>query len=262
MPQIFAEIIINNKSKATDKVFHYAVPDSLRERMQPGCRVIVPFGRSNKHMEAYVMGLTDHVDIPINRIKEISSLIDDDPLIPSKMLKLVQWMKEKYICFYIDAIQTVIPTPIRTKSTSVVEIIEENYEAKKQQLVKSETLLEILEYLENNDGSASIADLKSYFSNIKLEYFLKKLLDMKLLAKRQIIKSKMGKKIDKLLYINQSIHAELSKSAAKQKELLDYISNNPGVTTTKLKSVYKGCDSSIKTLLNKNYINIIEKEEY
>lgn len=262
MPQIFAEIIINNKSKATDKIFHYAVPDSLIDKMQPGCRVIVPFGRSNKHMEAYVMGLTDHVDIPIKRIKEISTLIDDYPLIPSKMLKLVEWMKEKYICFYIDAIQTVIPTPIRTKSTSVVEIIEENYEAKKQHLVKSETLLDILEYLENNDGSASIADLKSYFSNIKLEYMLKKLLDMKLIAKKQIIKSKIGKKIDKLLYINQNMNAELSKNAAKQKELLDYISNNPGVSATKLKLVYKGCDSSIKTLLNKNYINVIEKEEY
>jgi primosomal protein N' (replication factor Y) len=260
--QIFAEVIINNKSKATDKVFHYAVPDSLVEKVQLGCRVIVPFGVSNKHMEAYVMGLTDHVDIPIKRIKQISSLIDEYPLIPSKMLKLVEWMKEKYICFYIDAIQTVIPTPIRTKSTSIIELIEENYEVKKQKLVKSEILLNILEYIENNDGSANIADLKSNFGDIKLDYFVKKLIDINLIAKKQVIKSKIGKKIDKLLYINQNINAELSKNAAKQKELLDYIKCNPGVSVTKLKSVYTSCDSSIKTLINKNYINVIEKEEY
>ncbi|MDF2892967.1 MAG: priA [Clostridia bacterium] len=262
MSQIFAEIIINNKSKATDKVFHYAVPDSLIDKIQPGCRVIVPFGMSNKHMEAYIVGLTDHVDIPIKRIKEISSLIDEYPLIPGKMLQLVQWMKEKYICFYIDAIQTVIPTPIRTKSTSIVELVEENYEANKQRHVKTEKLIEILEYLESNDGSASIADLKSYFSEVKLEYFLKKLLESNLIAKKQIIKSKIGKKIDKLFYLNQNINTELSKSAVKQKELLNYIKDNPGVSAAKLKSVYKGCDSAIKTLINKNYINIIEKEEY
>lgn len=262
MTQIFAEIIINNKSKATDKIFHYAIPDSLIDKIKPGCRVIVPFGVSNKRIEAYVMGLTDHVDIPIKRIKEISSLIDEYPLIPDKMLKLVEWMREKYICFYIDAIQTVIPTPIRTKSTSIIELIEEDYEIKKQQHAKNEKLLDIIEYLEDNDGSASIADLKSYFSDIKLEYFLKKLQDIKLITKKQIIKSKIGKKIDKLLYINQSINTELNKNAVKQKELLDYIKNNPGVSITKLKTVYTSCDSSINTLINKNYINIIEKEEY
>ncbi|OGO77438.1 MAG: primosomal protein N' [Clostridiales bacterium GWB2_37_7] len=262
MPQRYAEVIINNKSKATDKLFHYAVPDSLIDNIQPGCRVIVPFGVSNKHMEAYVMGLTDHVDIPIKRIKQISSLIDDYPLIPSRMLKLVEWMKEKYICFYIDAIQAVIPTPIRTKSTSIIELIEENYEEKKLKLVKSEIMLDILEYIEANDGTASIAELKSYFSELKLEYFLKKLSDINLIVKKQVIKSKLGKKIDKLLYVNMNINAELSKNAAKQKELLDYIRNNPGVTAMKLKSVYKGCDSSIKTLINKDYINVIEKEEY
>ncbi len=262
MSQLFAEIIINNKSKATDKIFHYAIPDSLIDKVKPGCRAIVPFGVSNKHMEAYVMGLTDHVDIPIKRIKEICSLIDEYPLIPNKMLKLVEWMKEKYICFYIDAIQTVIPTPIRTKSTSIIELVEEDYEIKKQQLAKNEKLLDIIEYLEDNDGSASIADLKSYFSDIKLEYFLKKLQDLKLINKKQIIKSKIGKKIDKMLYINQNINSELNKNAVKQKELLDYIKNNPGVSITKLKTVYTGCDSSVKTLINKNYINIIEKEEY
>lgn len=262
MSQLFAEVIINNKSKATDKVFHYAIPDSLEDKIQPGCRVIVPFGISNKHMEAYVIGLTDHVDIPIKRIKEICSLIDDYPLIPSKMLKLVEWMKEKYICFYIDAIQTVIPTPIRTKSTSIIELVEDNYEAKKQSLVRNEKLTDILEYLEDNDGSASLADLKSYFGDIKLDYFLKKLHEANIIAKRQVIKSKIGKKIDKLLYINQNINAELNKNAKKQKELLDYIKSNPGISTTKLNSIYKGADSAIKTLINKNYINVIEKEEY
>lgn len=262
MVQMFAEVIINNKHRETDKVFHYAIPDSLQEKLQPGCRVIVPFGISNKNMEAYVIGLTDHIDFPIKRIKYIGSIIDDYPLIPGKMLRLVEWMREKYICFYIDAIQTVIPTPIRTKSTSVIELIEEDYEDKKLRLANSETLTEILEYIEENDGKASLADLKSYFSNIKLEYFLKKLIDSKLIQKKQVIKSKIGKKIDKLLYINNNVDMEAMKRAPKQKELLSYIQDNPGISLTKLKTVFDNCDSTIKTMLNKSYINAIEKEEY
>lgn len=261
MPQIFAEVIINNKCKETDKFFHYAVPDSLQDKIIPGCRVIVPFGISNKQVEAYVMGLTEQVDIPIKRIKQISTLIDETPLIPPKMLKLVEWMKEKYICFYIDALQTVIPTPIRTKSTNVVELVEEGYEDKKQS-IQNETLLEILEYIEQNDGSASLGDLKSYFSDIKVDPLLKKLADARFIVKRQIIKSKIGKKIDKLLYVNQNINAELKQNAAKQRELLDHIRNNPGVSLSKLKTLYAGVDSAIKTLINKNYINVIENEEY
>lgn len=262
MTQMFAEVIINNKHRETDRIFHYAIPDSLIEKVQPGCRVIVPFGISNKQIEAYVMGLTDHIDFPIKRIKQIASLIDEVPLIPNAMLKLVQWMKEKYICFYIDALQTVIPTPIRTKSTSIIELVEEAYEEKKHKLGRNETLHDILEYIEDNDGSVSAADLKSYFSEIKLDYFLKKLVENNLVVKRQVIKSKIGKKIDKLLYINQNMNAELKSTAIKQKELMDYIQSNPGISMNKLKSIYANCDSSLKTLINRNYINIIEKEEY
>jgi primosomal protein N' (replication factor Y) len=261
MSQIFAEVIINNKCKETDKIFHYAVPDGLRDKIKPGCRVIVPFGISNKHVEAYVIGLTEQVDIPIKRIKQVSTLMDESPLIPPKMLKLVEWMKEKYICFYIDALQTVIPTPIRTKSTNIVELVEEGYEEKKQG-IKNDTLLEILEYIEQNDGSAGLADLRSYFSSIKLDHVLKKLTDANLIVKKQMIKSKIGKKIDKLLYINQNIDGQLKQNAVKQRALLEHIRDNPGVSLNKLKTLYDGVDSAIKTLINKNYINVIENEEY
>ena len=31
-----------------DKAYDYCVPESLRERARPGCRVSVPFGRGNQ----------------------------------------------------------------------------------------------------------------------------------------------------------------------------------------------------------------------
>ena len=41
-----AQIIVDNKCKETDKIYSYLIPEDMEIKI--GCRVIVPFGRSNK----------------------------------------------------------------------------------------------------------------------------------------------------------------------------------------------------------------------
>ena len=40
---------------AIDKLYSYRVPDELREQVQIGTRVLVPFGFGNKRAEAVVL---------------------------------------------------------------------------------------------------------------------------------------------------------------------------------------------------------------
>ena len=41
--RVFARAVIEKSTVRFDKLFDYAVPEELAERLQPGCRVIVPF---------------------------------------------------------------------------------------------------------------------------------------------------------------------------------------------------------------------------
>lgn len=47
-PVLIAKVALENVSYHFDKAYDYCVPESLRERARPGCRVSVPFGRGNQ----------------------------------------------------------------------------------------------------------------------------------------------------------------------------------------------------------------------
>ena len=56
-------------------VFHYRVPDALRSQIEPGRRVRVPFGRSNRMQVAYCVQLETRSDVP-RKLKAVEEVID------------------------------------------------------------------------------------------------------------------------------------------------------------------------------------------
>ena len=59
----YAEIVIANANENLDRVFHYGVPENLRNVIEVGMRVYVPFGMGNRRTEGYVIGFTDEIDL-------------------------------------------------------------------------------------------------------------------------------------------------------------------------------------------------------
>ena len=116
-----ASVVISNATREYDREYHYAIPDELKEKVVPGVRVIVPFGRGNKSVEAYVYKVLDASEM--TGLKEIKKVIDEKPILDEKMLKLSEWMKERYICTYSDAIKCMLPAGIGIKSTRIVKLV-------------------------------------------------------------------------------------------------------------------------------------------
>lgn len=65
----YAGLVIERVSLAIDKVFHYNIPDEIKDIIQVGMRVMVPFGHSN--VPAYVYSLDKDIDIPLDKLKDI-----------------------------------------------------------------------------------------------------------------------------------------------------------------------------------------------
>ena len=103
----YAQVALENTAKSFDKTFDYAVPDTLSETLQPGCRVLVPFGRSNKPRVGLVMGICE--ESSYKRVKAIRAQLDEQPILNKEMLCLAEWLRNRCFCTYFDAIRLLMP---------------------------------------------------------------------------------------------------------------------------------------------------------
>lgn len=100
-----AAVAVENSTFSFDKPFSYLLGG---EPCMPGCRVLVPFGRGNKCRQGIVLSVGNEKSEA--RLKSISQLIDDTPVINDEMLKLCEWLKDRTFCTYFDAVRAVLPS--------------------------------------------------------------------------------------------------------------------------------------------------------
>lgn len=94
-----AEVIINRSAKKLNRTFDYNVPKELEELILIGSKVLVPFGRSKKLEEAYVVGLKDSSNYEIKDIAKVKNDLTD------KQIDLAKWMAKRYFCNVSDCIK-------------------------------------------------------------------------------------------------------------------------------------------------------------
>ncbi|MGH8247514.1 MAG: primosomal protein N', partial [Gammaproteobacteria bacterium] len=76
--------------------FDYLAPARSAElSLRPGSRLRVPFGKS-RHMVGMLIGTDAGSDLPGERIKSITSIIDAEPLIPAAHLRFLLWASDYY----------------------------------------------------------------------------------------------------------------------------------------------------------------------
>ena len=92
---------------AIDKLYSYRVPDELREQVQIGTRVLVPFGIGNKRAEAVVLAFRE--DAGEFKLKPIVEVLDETPILTAEQLKLAAWMRERLYCTYFDCVHAMLP---------------------------------------------------------------------------------------------------------------------------------------------------------
>lgn len=107
----YAGVVINNVSIQTDKIFTYKIPDKFKEKIEVGYRIKVPFGKGNKAYYGFVFDIYENCN-NINNIKDITSICDSFPMLTSKDIDLICWMRKRYLCSYIDCIKLFIPTGV------------------------------------------------------------------------------------------------------------------------------------------------------
>ena len=117
MNELIAKVGVSGTSFAFDTDYSYCIPLPLSTDVVPGVRVIVPFGRGNRHRIGIVLSVKN-ADTD-QQCKCICSVIDSEPVIGEEQLKLINWMHETVFCTYFEAFRSLIP-PGMGKSFSTV----------------------------------------------------------------------------------------------------------------------------------------------
>jgi primosomal protein N' (replication factor Y) len=115
----YAEIVVN---RPVDKPFHYGVPETLREKLAVGMRVLVPFGHSTT--AGYVVGFTQTPEVELSRMKDIIKPLDDEPLIDSELMKLARWISSYYLCSLGETLEAILPAAVRRSRVPLLKCAE------------------------------------------------------------------------------------------------------------------------------------------
>jgi len=114
---MYADVIIDISHKAVDKTFSYRIPKELEEEVAVGTPVMVPFGQGTRPRKGYVIGLSETTPWDEDKVKSIARVSIGRLPVESRMIRLASWMKQKYGCTMISALNAVMPVKEKVRKT-------------------------------------------------------------------------------------------------------------------------------------------------
>ena len=113
----YADIIVDISHEKLDKSFQYLVPEKLKEEIQVGMVVSIPFGRGNHVRKGYVVGISGEPKSKReSSSKSVAGIENDQETTESRLIALAGWMKENYGSTMIQALKTVLPIQKKMKA--------------------------------------------------------------------------------------------------------------------------------------------------
>ena len=110
------------------KYFTYRIPEEWQETLVSGSRVIVPFGR--KRFYTAIVARLHNNEPQDYEIKDISTLLDNTPVLRRPQLRFWEWLANYYLCSVGDVFKAAVPSGLKIESETQIscnaDFIEEN----------------------------------------------------------------------------------------------------------------------------------------
>lgn len=103
-----AQIVINERGKAFDRIFEYKVPEKLRASARIGRIARVPFGKQNTKREGFIFGLKEHAETD-RELKNVLEIYEKAGDVTEMQVKICEFMREEYFCTYAEAFACIVP---------------------------------------------------------------------------------------------------------------------------------------------------------
>lgn len=108
MDRKLCAVAVDAATYAIDKLYDYRLPEEMAAGAQVGCRVLVPFGRGNLRCEGVILAFRD-APPALAKIKPVTELLDEKPVLSEEMIRLAVYMREHLFCTFFDCVRAMLP---------------------------------------------------------------------------------------------------------------------------------------------------------
>ena len=254
-----AQIAVSAALYAIDKPYSYAVPDGMT--VQPGVRVMVPFGRGNRMTEGIVLALGPGDEA---ELKWVDRVLDQEPVLDDRMLRLAAFVRERYFCTFYEAIRAALPAGLWFREKNTFTLAPDRPWEGKTIRQKDGALL--LEHLERLGGQGDEETLKGVLEDEeRLRAALKYLLNKKWITGQRDFLRRAGDKTQKVATLSASVEevmeyaARKARNAPVQASLLKLLCQ-VGSCSVKELCYYTGATAaSVKRLEKLGYVTLEDR---
>lgn len=239
------------------KTFTYEVPDEMRAAATPGKRVWVPFGR--RFLTGFVLGPSQ--EIPLGRkLLPIRRVLDEEPLIPEKLLSFLEWVAQYYLQPIGEVLKTALPAGFHLRQREAYTLTEKGHQLLKN-LSPSSAEMKVLQAIKQREGETPL--LKALPGKIiaSSQLAIEKLLGEGYIQKGDslLIQKTVPKTICFIKFINGKDEALLSP---QQQEALEFIRQAGELPLREFKEKYEKAASILSRFKKNQLVEMIQKEEY
>lgn len=212
---MIAQIAISSAVFAMDKPYDYLVPPQMQAQLQPGMRVMVPFGRANRHQEGMVLALEDAQKLGL---KSVAQVLDEAPVLNAAFLHLAAFLRERYFCTFYDAVRAILPAGLWFATKQTYVLAEQLPEDWQERVCRQPLAGPVLQAVLEMGGRTDEAALRARFPDeAALQKALRYLSGKKLLLAQSDFLHKRPDKTEQMIGLAAEVEEALDYAASRRK---------------------------------------------
>ena len=227
--KLTARVAVSSALYSIDRPYEYKIPSGLNEKLRPGMRVIVPFGRGNRKCEGFVLKIGESSGA--EKLKALYSILDDEPVLDERQIRLGLWMRDRFFSTAYDALRVMLPAGIWFQLKYFYALEDGmTFDMAREAVSGYELALKTLRVLEDHGGRAEDIAIKGLLGDNEARSTLKKLKDMGIIRQEAMESQRVRDKMSQTarLTISAGQAAELAvrkkKNASSQAAVLELLS--------------------------------------
>ncbi|MEC3886148.1 primosomal protein N' [Halobacillus sp. HZG1] len=247
---MIANVIVDVPSQNTNRPFDYEIPEKFDGIVQPGVRVIVPFGP--RKILGYVVSLSETSSF--SSVKKITDVLDVIPTLTEELLQLGKWLSINTLSYYISCLQVMLPQVMKAKYRKELwKLTEEPLASELDPLFDGRAVVDFEEFEKSGIGYHT---LRKHMNDGDVDVHYE-------------VKSRETKKTMTMVEPNLSPMEleekleDLSPQAKKQRTIVEYFLQYPDVLEKKrLLDLLSTTPASLKPLIEQGIIREFKQEVF
>ena len=256
---MIGKIAVSAANFAIDKPYSYVIPDGLQ--VQPGVRVVVPFGRGNRQCEGVVLSVEQGDE---SRLKAVQQVLDAEPLLSQTMLRLAAFLRQRSYCSFYEAIRAMLPAGLWFKTSEHFALTEDR--SWQEKALRQKDAAALLQVLTDCGGSCDGDVLRQTVTGEEaFEKAVSYLLSKKWISAQRLFSRKTGDRTEKIATLAASREETMAyaagrpKSAAMQRSVLETVCSVGSVSVKEL-CYYTGAKpATVNRLAELGYLHLWDR---